>query len=275
LALGIGAAPATASVTLGQLAPTPTGSTSNNEFLQLSVASGSSYTVPATGTITSWSHNAQVASGQQMTMKVYRKTREPNFYKVVGLSGPKALTGGIVNTFPTSIPVQAGDVLGAEPVAGSVSILFPGPAGDTFLNHLTPPSLGVGDEAGFTGPNTGGKLNLSAVFEPSNTVTVGATTLNKKKGTATLNLTLPNPGDLTASGTGVTASSAAAHTSAAVSAGPVQLLVKATGKKRKKLNKKGKVSVAVTVTYTPENGAPAAQTVTVKLQKKHKKKHKK
>ena len=263
-------------MTLGQLAPTPTGSTSNNEFLQLNVASGLSYTVPATGTITSWSHNAQIASGQQMTMKVYRKTRDPNFYKVVGLSGPVALTGGIVNTFPTRIPVQAGDVLGAEPVAGSVSVLFPGPAGDTFLNHLTPPSLGVGDEAGFTGPNTGGKLNLSAVFEPSNTVTVGATTLNKKKGTATLNLTLPNPGDLTASGTGVQASSAGgANASRAVTAGPTQVLIQAIGKQRKKLKKKGKVTLSVVITYTPENGAAANQTVPVKLQKKVKKKKKK
>ena len=116
-------------------------------------------------------------------------------------------------------------------------------------------------------------MNVSAVFQPSNTVTVGSTALNKKKGTATLNLTLPNAGDLTASGSGVSAASAGhAQISKAVTPGPTQLLIKATGKKSKTLKQKGKVTLTVAITYTPTNGAPGTQSVQVQLKKKLKKK---
>ena len=122
-------------------------------------------------------------------------------------------------------------------------------------------------------PQARANVNVSAVFNPSNTVTVGSTALNKKKGTATLNLTLPNPGDLTASGSGVSAASAGhAQISKAVTPGPAQLLIKATGKKSKTLNQKGKVTLTVAITYTPTNGAPGTQSVQVQLKKKLKKK---
>ena len=45
-------------------------------------------------------------------------------------------------------------------------------------------------------------------------------------------------------------------------------MVKATGKKRKKLNKTGKVKLSVAVTYTPTNGDPGTESVKVKLKKK-------
>ena len=62
---------------------------------------------------------------------------------------------------------------------------------------------------------------------------LGTIAINKKKGTATLNVDLPNPSDLTASGTGVQAASAGqAVISKSVSTGPRQILIKATGKQR-------------------------------------------
>jgi len=104
---------------------------------------------------------------------------------------------------------------------------------------------------------------------PSNAFTIGAVQRNKKKGTATLNLTLANPGELTGSGNGVKASSAAqAEISKSVGAGPAKLLIKAKGKKKKKLNQKGKVKLSVAVTYTPNGGSAKTQSVTVKLKKK-------
>jgi hypothetical protein len=84
------------------------------------------------------------------------------------------------------------------------------------------------------------ELLFNADVVPSNSIEVGATQRNKKKGTATLNLTVPNPGTLTAAGNGARVSSAI---SKAVAAGPVQLLINAKGKKRKALNAKGKVRV--------------------------------
>ncbi len=59
--------------------------------------------------------------------------------------------------------------------------------------------------------------------------------------------------------------------SKAVTAGAAQLLVKATGKQRKTLNANGKVTLNVTITFTPTNGDPGTQTVKVKLKKKTKK----
>src|SRR5262249_23614464 len=67
---------------------------------------------------------------------------------------------------------------------------------------------------------------------PSNAFTVGAITHNKKKGTGTLTVNLPNPGELTGSGQGVSAAGAAV-TSKSVPAGPARLLIKAKGKKKR------------------------------------------
>jgi hypothetical protein len=109
-----------------------------------------------------------------------------------------------------------------------------------------------------------------AVFvKPSNAVTLGAITRNKKKGTATLTVNVPNPGELTGSGNGVKASSAGgAVISKSVPAGAAQLLIKAKGKKKRKLNETGKVKLNVAVTYTPTGGDPSTQSVKVKLLKK-------
>ena len=39
-------------------------------------------------------------------------------------------------------------------------------------------------------------INVSAVVSPSNSFTLGKTKTNRRKGTATLTVDLPNPGDL-------------------------------------------------------------------------------
>ena len=233
----------------------------NIDLIQVNAASGASYQVPEVGTITSWSHNAGPGASQMATMKVYRKTREPNFFTVVGLDGPHPLTASLVNTFRVAIPVQPGDIVGIDGTAGAVSTLFPSVAADAFFNRTG--SMSLGEEASFSGPATGSRVNVSAVLAPSNTVALGATALNKKKGTATLSLTLPNSGNLAASGSGAQVTS-----TGAVSAGAVQLLVSATGKQRKKLNAKGKVTLNVALTFTPANGDPGTQSVAVKLSKK-------
>ena len=49
--------------------------------------------------------------------------------------------------------------------------------------------------------------------------------------------------------------------------GDVQLLIMAAGKKLRKLNETGKVTVTPRVTYTPTGGDPSARSRTVKLVK--------
>ena len=114
------------------------------------------------------------------------------------------------------------------------------------------------------------RVNVSAEITPTNTFTLGAVARNKKRGTATENATVPNPGTVGVSGKGVKQASAGART-AAVSvpaAGTVQLSIRAKGKKKKKLNTTGKVKVSPVITYTPNGGTPRSQTVKVKLKKK-------
>ncbi len=122
LSLIASASPAAASVTLGQLAPGSPPATKctgvSTDFLQPSVDSGSSYVVPSTGTITSWSTNAAAPAGQTYTMKVFRQIAGAT-YGVVGHDGPRTLTGGVLNTFPASVPVNADDVIGFSEAAES------------------------------------------------------------------------------------------------------------------------------------------------------------
>jgi hypothetical protein len=113
--------------------------------------------------------------------------------------------------------------------------------------------------------------SVDAVSVNTNAFTIGTATLNKKKGTATVPLTLPDPGDVTVSGTGVKGN-LAATSAVAAGAGTVNVVIKATGKKKKKLNKKGKVKLNATITFTPTGLSPVAQNTKVKLKKKTKKK---
>ena len=98
---------------------------------------------------------------------------------------------------------------------------------------------------------------------PTSDFTQSGLQRNKKKGTATLTFNVPNPGELTASGKGVKAAGAVA--SKGVAAGQAQLMIKAKGKKKRKLNETGKVKLAVAVTYAPTGGDPRIQSLTVKL----------
>ena len=96
----------------------------------------------------------------------------------------------------------------------------------------------------------------------SNAFTFGTLTKDKRKGTATQAVAVPGAGEITLGGNGVKRQTVTAN-----AAGSVGVLVKATGNKRKKLNRKGKVKVTATFTYTPNGGTPATQTKRIKLKR--------
>jgi hypothetical protein len=110
--------------------------------------------------------------------------------------------------------------------------------------------------------------SADAVSVSSNGFTIGQARLNKKKGTAKIPVTVPEAGTLTVSGNGVKGMVAAASKSVAVSAGRVKVLVKTKGKKRHKLDKLGKVKVAVKLTYTPDGVKSNSEKAKLKLKKK-------
>jgi hypothetical protein len=112
-------------------------------------------------------------------------------------------------------------------------------------------------------------LNASTDAVAVNGLTVGKAKPNKKKGTASLPVTITDSGTVTLAGKGVKQRSAPASKSVTVGgAGTVKLLVKPKGKTKRKLNETGKAKAKVTITYTP-NGAPSiSDTAKIKLKKK-------
>ena len=261
LSLLSSASTAGAAVTIGQTAPPgPATQICPTAYDQLNptVTSGNSYVSPVSGTITSWS--TQEPSGGQTAMKVFRPLGGLN-YMVVGQEGPHNLAPGL-NTFPASVAVKAGDVLGSNG-AGGAACAFAVP-GETYL-YLAG-NLAVGAQ-GTWFSDTDARINISAVVNPTNTFTPAGTTRNKKNGTATLSFDLPNPGELTGTGKGAKVSSAGALTSKSVPAGKATLKVKAKGKNKRTLDETGKVKLKLSITYKPTGGDESTQKVKVKLLK--------
>jgi len=260
--------PAAAAVTIGQLAPgtASAGCNQENDWVQPTVTSGNSYVVPGTGTIISWSNNAAPDPGQMLAMKIFRKTGDPNVYTVVGHDGPHPLAGGLVNTFATSIPVKPGDVLGVHATNAdttNTSCFFLVPGEPTFFKQG---NLADGQAAAFNN-ESGSRINATAVFVPTNTFTVGKVRRNGRKGTATLTATVPNPGELTVSGKGLRIAGAAVI-SRSVMPGATKLTIRATGAKKRKLKKAGKVAIRPRLTYIPAGGDPSTRSMKLKLRLK-------
>jgi hypothetical protein len=260
-----GASPSAASVTIGQLAPgTPTGFADPSgtlDILQPTVTSGNTFVAPGNGTITSWSHNAAAGAGQMMTFKIFRPVSGTT-YTVIGHDGPRPLTGGAVNTFPANVGVKPGDVIGLSfsvvPPAKAWSFAVPG---DAFLRH----SGSLADfQSGAFDPNPDFRVNVTAVFDPTNAFELRGINLHRKKGTADLKLRLPNPGELALSGNGLKGVTRAVTVT---SPHIVRLPMISTGKKRAKLNQTSRVRVKAKVTYTPTGGDPSTQSRKLKLKK--------
>lgn len=216
--------------------------------------------MPVVGTITTWSHSAYNGPGQQITLKVWRKTAG-NTYRVIGHDGPRTPVAGVDNTFfnNISIPVQPGDVLGLNRGSAASACLFSA-AGETslFNGSVNTPDNGT---ATFS-PLSNYRVNVSAVVQPSNAFTTGAITRNKKRGTATVSITVPNPGTLVVTGGGVKPVSLSGT-------GAIDVPIVAGNKKNgRRLRSTGKVTIKPTITYTPNAGISRTGHLTVTLRKK-------
>jgi hypothetical protein len=256
------ATPAYATVTIGQVGDgvTVRGCGGDSDHLQPSVTSGAGYVAPVTGTITSWSHMAR-SIPTEITMKLFRPV-SGSTYAVVGRDGPRPLVTASLNSFPAAVPVRAGDVLGLHVGADSASCAFATPVAESHL--FREGDLAAGESGDFPPEDafTGLRVNMSAVIEPANGFTIGAIDRNRKKGTATVTVDVPNPGQLSLAGGGVKPDAPAAGP------GSATLRIAAKGKKKRKLRRKGRATVEPTITYTPTGGDPSSQPLTVKLRRK-------
>jgi hypothetical protein len=258
--VALAAAPsAGATVTLGQLAPgTPSADcTSNADYLQPSITGGNLYIARQAGTITSWSTRS-AGPGATYVFKVFRRTTDPDVFQVTANAPPRVLTSG-VNTVPVNIAVRSGDMIGLNEngtlVPNSCTFFQPG---DGVLTRSG--SLSDGTSGTFS-PVNDVRLNLSAVLVPSNSFTITGITRDRKEGTATVIVDASNPGVLALTGSGM---KKRPSRNVAV-AGTVQFKIAAVGTKKRKLERKGKVALTPTLTFSPTGGDPASTPFTVKL----------
>ena len=94
-----------------------------------------------------------------------------------------------------------------------------------------------------------------------NGFTLGGIVRDRKRGTASITATTSNPGIVTVSGKGLRKR---ASKSLAV-AGPVTFQLTPTGRTARRLVRKGRVTIALTVTFLPSGGEPSSQSIHLKL----------
>ena len=267
--LTVSPAPAAAVVGIGNVdfnGPPPPALCINPDPIDLVQASGPaapSYTVPSipgqSSVISSWSHHAATGSAP-IGFKVYRPAGGST-YTVVAHDGPRPLTSGAVNTFSgLHIPVQPGDVIGLHTGAAPTACHFSAP-GESYLFRSG--DLSDGQQGSFV-LNSGEYLNVSALVEPDNRVTVSGIKRKKKRGTARITLNIPNPGDLHLLGKAVRVRGA--H-NLHVTPGPLSFVIGTLGFAKEKLLARGKVRVEVQIVYAPTGGTGVTQKQPVKLLK--------
>ena len=140
---------------------------------------------------------------------------------------------------------------GAQAGGNAVSHVYSAPGAYRVLVSAT-------DAVGRTGTSAG-----TIQVKARNFFTIGKLKRNRKKGTATLAVTIPEPGTLVASAKGVkkaTVRSAKGST--------VRIPLKAAGKGLKRLKRKGKLKFRLKVTYSPVGGDANTQQRRLRLDKK-------
>ncbi|MGC1799313.1 MAG: hypothetical protein WA701_02910 [Solirubrobacterales bacterium] len=129
-------------------------------------ASGPSYAVPSAGVLTSWSFQSPDGGIQQsvLNMRVFRPTPTAHQYTVVADGSPLQTiqSGSGLNTFPTQIPVTAGDFVGLRSTAGDCAAATANGA-DTYDFHFGA-AFAAGDTATLA-PSSGLVWDIAARLE--------------------------------------------------------------------------------------------------------------
>jgi PASTA domain len=125
-------------------------------YLQTGVASGTPYTVPKAGVITSWSFQDGAATVPELKLKVGR-TAGTGMYKILAEKKAGAQTANKVNTYHAHIPVKAGDLIGLFKNGGDCAI----PTGNNMDSYVgTGGDVAPGTTTSF-GPGVGYKFPVS------------------------------------------------------------------------------------------------------------------
>jgi hypothetical protein len=276
LLLGGSVSPAGANVTIGSnLARMPNSAANYSPrptFSNVSLASDrqapGGLTSPVNGTVVRW----RIRVGDSTRITNFRIIRPLGRGLFTGAGTSPSVTPPIhaTTSYEVQLPVRIGDYIGVDccdPGVFEPDAEFFVTGGGAVRNEWQP-SLADG-EAGRAPLRTNAyEVALNAEIDPTSTFTLDAITRNKNKGTATIAVNVPNPGELTVSGRGVKVANAAVTSKQVRAPGRVRLLIKAKGRKKRKLNSTGKVKVWPEITYTPIGGSASTQSMKVRLIKR-------
>ncbi len=256
---------AQAYATIGQVSSSaaPTACQAGYDYLQPSVTAGANlYTAREAGTISSWSTYSTSIGTPAYTLKIFRRTSDPDVFKVISHAQPRVLSAGL-NVVPVSpgLHVESGDMIGFNESGSPNSCAFSAP-GDSVLRASG--NLADGGSAAFSTQDDV-RLNLSATLVPSNDFRLAGVARNRRFGTANLTVDLSNPGTATLTGKEIRKR----HASRSIPvAGPVTFAIAPAASTLKRLNRRGTARVRVTVTFTPPDGDPNGQSITIALKKR-------
>jgi hypothetical protein len=211
---------------------------------------------PVNGTVVRW----RLGVGNESSPTAFRVARRlaDGTYSGGGTSAVVTPALETVNVFPTSLPIQRGDLIGIDCCAAPGVTYFSG-------NHtgervfFEPGFLGEGG-AGATPSGTDTfEMLLNADIEPTSAFTLTGGKA-KRSGPIAMTADLPNQGSLE-----VATTRFLRGLSEDAGPGPVSLRIPVTKKARALARKRGRLRVQVSVTFTPTAGEPATQTAKLRL----------
>jgi hypothetical protein len=286
VALGAGATwwvgSSSAAITLGSSLATPPGgsnpqsncSTFNSDRGCLAVDNvipGRIVAVPPgmTGFIDRW--NVLLGAGtaaQKIRIRIVHPA-SPNTFKVISSGALHDVAAGAgMYSFTDHLQASAGDQVGLESDKAK-DIFWRAPAIGGSQVECSAAPLPDGSTTGPCGsPYSDQEHTFNAQFDPASTLALGKVNRNQRNGTASVSVTVPNPGELSGSGKGAKVAGAAEISKKVTAPGTVKLTIKAKGRKKLTLNETGKVKLNVAITFTPTGGDPSKQSLKVRLKKK-------
>jgi hypothetical protein len=222
---------------------------------------------PVNGTVVQW----RIRVGNYTRLTSFRVIRPLGKGLFTGAGTSPAVTPPVraTTSYGVRLPIQTGDYIGIDCCElgvfeqGEFFVTGAGAVRDEWQPSLA--DGGPGRPPLRTNPY---EIALNAQIDPASAFTLGPITHNKKRGTAKITAKVPNPGELTASGRGVKLAHAAANSKWVRAPGKVRLLIKAKGRKKRKLNATGKVKLHPEFSYTPMGGRANTQGMKVRLIKR-------